>query len=448
MRLSVRAVVAVLLLMPINAFGQGTLLWQLQQDVGGGLDLTRAITLSGRAAVIVGNSQGDEDGARTFDLFVEAVSRRTGDVQWADQAFLSSNTVEPLFLAKHQTRVFIVGTRRLPGHVDTEFLVRAYDVPTGALLWENAWMASPGALDADHPTGIVAGPTAVAVFGYGNNANRSGLAFVVRAFDQTSGTVLWEDRFGADATEAIPWAGAINRNRLFLAGTTAPTSVVAVARSLIVRAYDLSSGDVEWEITRPNVSPTEILLAGGHVHVAGYSTLSGANRTYLGAFSAKSGAPVWENPAPLSGLFTDIAIEGGRLVGAVRNGTTFAVQAFDLNAAGTLLWQAIPTTHPGFAESADAVALNDGAVYVAGNSGLDLFGPFSFTVRAYAAASGALLWEDQYRPTPTDVSRPGSVYLALGKKRLFFAGSAIGQSPSVSDILIRAYDIRADVRRR
>jgi outer membrane protein assembly factor BamB len=444
MRLSVRVLFAALLLMPVDAFGQGTLLWQLQQDVGGGLDLTRAITLSGNAAVIVGNSEGNEDGERTFNLFVESVRRRTGDVQWTDQAFLSSSSVEPLFLAKHETRVFVVGTRRALGHVETEFLVRAYDVPTGALLWENAWMPSPGAVDADHPTGIVAGATAVAVFGYGNNANRSGQAFIVRTFDQTSGTVLWEDSFGADATDVIPWAGAINRNRLFVAAATAPTSV-PLARALIMRAYDLSSGAVQWEITRPDMTPTQMLLTGGRVYVGGYSMLSGANTTYLGAFSAKNGAPVWENSAPLFGLFTDIAIDGARLVGTVRNGRTFAVQAFDLNAAGTLLWQDIPATPSGFAESADAVALNDGAVYVAGHSGLDFFGPQDFTVRAYAAATGALLWEDRYRPPTAGVNQPSTMYLSLGKKRLFVAGSAVGQT--TSDIVIRAYDIRADVAR-
>jgi len=423
------------MLLPINSAAQGPLLWERQEDFHGGHDAAEAITLSGKTAIVVGNSTEPLDGDDEHDLVVQALRRRTGALQWSDQAFLSSCCIENLFLATRQKRAFAVGTRREPGQAASAFLVRGYDVPTGALLWENVWTASPNAVDADHPTDIVAGPTAVVVLGYGENAGGNGLALLVRAYDPLTGAVLWDDRVGDDNVDVIGWRAAVNRNRLFVAGSAAPAANPA-ASDMFVRAYEVQSGDVEWEVSRTNVSPVELELSSGRLFVAGASS-GGASATYLAALSAKTGAALWEDTAPLPGFFNDIAVKGSRLVGAIQVGAGFAIRAYDAN-TGAIEWQENSATPPGFSEAVLAVDMNDKAVYVAGRSTQD-FRYSELVVRAYEGRTGALLWDDRSHRTNAGVNTFADV--ALGKHRLFVAGFTFNDAAN-ADFLIRAYDVR------
>ena len=412
--------------LPLNAFAQGPLLWELQEDIDGGVDLARAITLSGRAAVVVGNNEVLQ-GTDESDLVIQALSRTTGAVRWSDQTFLSIGAVEPLFTTTRKNRAYAVGTLREPNDVRSAFLVRAYSVPTGELLWQNVWHASPG-VDTDHPTGIFAGPTAVIVVGYSENATRDGLAAVVRAYDPVSGAVLWEDRAGSTGVDVIGWTITANRNRVFVAGTTSPSSNPSL-RDLVVRAYDAASGQLLW-ISRQSVTPTKIALASGRLLVAGSAGLS----TYLAVFST-TGPLLWEDMAPTTGFVADIAVSGSRIAVAINAGPQFAIRAYDLS-SGILQWEDRSALRSGFHDQVLAVELNDDAVFAAGNSGED-FGNSEFLVRAYDARNGTLLWDDRSHSSP----RTTAVDLALGKWRVFVAGYTT-TSATNSDFLIRAYAAR------
>ena len=152
--------------LPLNAFAQGPLLWELQEDINGGVDLARAITLSGRAAVVVGNGGVPLEGTDESDLVIQSAQSDPQELSgWSDQTFLSIGSVEPLFTTSPQEQSLCGWHLREPNDVRSAFLVRAYSVPTGELLWQNVWHASPG-VDTDHPTGIFAGPTAVIVVEY------------------------------------------------------------------------------------------------------------------------------------------------------------------------------------------------------------------------------------------------------------------------------------------
>jgi hypothetical protein len=422
-----------LLLLPLSVFGQGPLLWDRQEDFQGGYDAAEAVALSGRTAVVIGNSTAPQDGPDDHDLVVQALRKTTGAQAWNDQAFLSNCCNESLFLASRQHRVFAVGTRREPGQAISAILVRGYDVPSGALLWENIWSPSPGAIDADHPTDVVAGPTAVVITGYGRNANGNALAFLVRAYDPVSGAVLWDDRVDTDNVDVVASTAAINRNRVFVAGSSSPTSNSS-AHDLILRAYDVGSGGVDWEITRAGVNATQLELDAGRLFVAG----SNGSATYLAALAAKTGASLWEDGAPLSGSFNDIAATGGRLAAAIQSGAGFAVRVYDA-ATGAMAWEDHPATPPGFSQAALAVDLNDNAVYVAGHYSQD-FGYSELMVRAYDGRTGALAWDD--RSHRTNVGGINTVAdVALGARRLFVAGFAFTSSLD-ADFVVRAYDIR------
>lgn len=422
---------AFLLSPPVHVYAQAPLLWELEEDIDGGTDLARAITLSGRSAVVVGNGGAPLDGTDESDFVIQALSRVNGAVQWSDQAFLSIGSIEPLYVTSRRNRAYAVGTLREPGDVRSAFLVRAFAVPTGTLLWENVWHASSG-VGQDHPTGILASPTQVVVVGYGANATNDGLAALVRAYDSLTGAVLWEDRAGSTGVDVIALTIAANRDQVFVAGTVSPGGDPS-SRDLFVRAYDASSGDVNWEIGHPGIIPATMKLASGRLLVAG----AAGSSTYLAAFSAKTGASLWDDMVPTSGGILDIAVAGSRIAAAIGSGTGFAVRAYSLR-TGSLEWEDRPSISPGFFEDVRAVVLNEHTVYVAGSSG-EFFGNSEFLVRAYNAVDGSLLWDDRSHAS----TETAAVDLALGKFRLFVAGSTFDSSTG-ADFLIRAYDARSD----
>jgi hypothetical protein len=57
-----------LLFRSVNAFGQ-TVLWDMVEDVSGGLNVMRAITLSTRSAVFIGNA--DNSAADVHDFVIQ-----------------------------------------------------------------------------------------------------------------------------------------------------------------------------------------------------------------------------------------------------------------------------------------------------------------------------------------------------------------------------------------
>ena len=144
--------------------------------------------------------------------------------RWSDQTFLSTGAIEPLFVASRQGRAYAVGTLREAGEPRNAFLTRAYDVSDGTLLWQNTRRPGDG-LDSDHPTGIIASPTQVVIVGYGKNRAIRGFAVLLRAYDPVTGAVLWENRQRRHGFDLVAWTIAANRNRVFIAGTTATAAL-------------------------------------------------------------------------------------------------------------------------------------------------------------------------------------------------------------------------------
>jgi outer membrane protein assembly factor BamB len=174
---------------------------------------------------------------------------------------------------------------------------------------------------------------------------------------------------------------------------------------------------------------------------------------YLGALSARTGASLWENTAPEGPpgrAFDEIAVNGSRVVGVVSS-SSFAVHAYDV-ATGMLEWQALDT-----GIISRSIGLNDDAVYIAGLVFNPAPGVLSeLMVRAYAASTGELLWDDRSHPSTVSPFTPNFLLdLALDKSRLYVVGYTIDEdhsnpnapslAPSLQDFLIRAYDVRSDV---
>jgi hypothetical protein len=160
--------------------------------------------------------------------------------------------------------------------------------------------------------------------------------------------------------------------------------------------------------------------------------------SYLAAISAKSGNLLWEDTAPVSGIFSDIAVSEGRILGAINSGSGPTVRAYDL-LTGNVEWDSRPIVPAGMQGSFFTIGQTDAAVFVGGSFGFDFPGGGSeFWVQAYDACSGALLWDDRSHQGSAAVA----VDLVIGKSRLFVAGYT--ESDDSFDWVIRAYDRRTD----
>ncbi|MEO8256591.1 MAG: PQQ-binding-like beta-propeller repeat protein [Acidobacteriota bacterium] len=402
------------------------LLWEVVQDLsGGGTDIARAITLTRRSVVVIGNASNPP--ADVNDFVIQSLRRRSGAIRWTDRVDEVPGVLTSLQITSAQGRVFASGY--VPGATagDTDIVVRGYEAMTGAALWNSVWDTGRD----DQPQAIVAGPGAVVVVGYGGGGPGRGIDFIVRAYDPASGAILWDDRVERPDLEGAAWTVAITRTRVFVAGNT----LSPLGRDLLVRAYDAPTGALRWEIDRPSTSPVAMTAVAGRVFLAG----SASNHSYVGAFDARRGTMLWEDEGTEPGNFRDLAVEGDRVVAAGSAGRSLLLRAYQVD-SGSLQWEAPRSVPPG-TELALTVALNDSTVYVGGSRGED-FAYAEVLVRGYDALTGAVLWDDRSHRSPF-LSGTGAVGLALGKNRLFVAGSAQSVGTG-TDFIIRAYDIRED----
>lgn len=374
----------------IQAFdvASGSLLWRDQVDKGGYADIGHAVALDGSGLVFVGGG-GTSRPARDYDFLVRAYSASTGRLLWEDQVDKGGRD-EVYALATDWWRVFAVGLgTSTSGNAD--LLVRAYEKASGALLWERQ-VDLTGHFDAGFAVATFPLEDVVFVAGGGGNASNQPV-FLVRAYDASSGSLWWADQrdFGYALAMAADHATFETRGKVFVAGY-----------GVFVRAYNAYTGAVLWEDSGRNVGgwASAITVANGRVFVAGYffqampgngsSNISGS---LVRAYDAVTGALLWEN-------------------------------RFDVDLASANY------------SHATAVTAANGRVFVAGLTNTNPWPDADLRVRAYSAASGALLWEDRYdRGGGLDIATA----LAYDGGRVIAAG--ITTDPwGNSDFTLRAYD--------
>jgi hypothetical protein len=270
---------------PSLAAAQGPLDWEVQQDIAGSFDSSRAIALSGSVLVLTGTGGVPEDGHVDAELVVEALGRKTGAVAWHDE--VPYGAFEPVYLTTRGPRAYVLNNYRPPDNTGGP-LVRAYDVPSGTLLWSSLWT---------HPntqaTAVLATATRLYVVAYTTNSSNDGSAVLLRAYDTATGDVLWETLDDRPHRENIAWKLVANGTRFFLAGTGSDVSTLN--NDAFVRAYDASTGTLLWDTAVPNVEFGTLALANGKLVLAGDTTTN--RQSFLAAFSTKTGAILWTDCA-------------------------------------------------------------------------------------------------------------------------------------------------------
>ena len=226
---------------------KGTLLWSDVHDGALAGDTPRDVGSTARTTVVVGRSTDAVDVGSEGDWLIRAYDTKTGALLWDDVADFAGGADQARRVAVGKKQVIVVGeaTNAVAADSGDDAVVRGYDTKTGALLWENIVDGGNGSTDrAEH---VLFAGNAVLVAGRGQNqvAADSGNDWIVRAFDPRSGALLWEDVYDGALGNDRPTASgtgdgiAVKGKSAFVVGRSANAADVESGRDALVRAYDL-----------------------------------------------------------------------------------------------------------------------------------------------------------------------------------------------------------------
>ena len=296
--------------------------------------------LKGARAYVAGGVQRSSAWGHHF--LVRAYDAHTGSIVWEDRHDVSSSTPGEYGLAHAIAfaggRLFAIGFYAGPTEGGT--LIRAYDAATGRFLWQQN-RPGEGFGSSDQRSMIALGGHVIVAL---NGWTPEGFAVaIVRAHSAVTGAMVWEDRYSAHdygAARAAIWNVA---GRVFV---TADLGNSAGFGDLSVRAYEASSGTVLWHDVRSKPAPIHhasvgLASAGSYVVAAANMCDEEECPTLVRALDTETGALLWETVERGTADLTDVAIVGDRVISVgYAWGDTFValVRAHDIR-TGTLQWE-------------------------------------------------------------------------------------------------------------
>jgi glucose dehydrogenase len=229
----------------------------------------------------------------------------------------------------------------------------------------------------------------------------------IRAYEQRTGAVLWQDRLAPSDGQVGLWQVAVAGSRVFVSGEV---SSPVVDEGSLLRAYDVDTGHLLWETVR---------------------SVAGDISTY-----AASSLAAWQNRVVTAGAVYNAAWDDSDLLVGTYDATT-----------GRLLWE--DRVDVGNTDEAMAVDASSSGVFVTGwvGSSMSVDGPSpspidtDFFVRAYDVQSGHVRWTDRVDSGFLD----GGLAIATLGDRVFAAGvvdTPLGDSDYNRDVFVRAYEAR------
>jgi len=368
------------------------------------------------------------------------MDRKTGATKWEDR-FGPVIFGQARDVSIEDGRAFVAGFVFTPGR-GYGFVVRAYDLDSGILLWSQE--VNRGAQCAEERPGFarcVAKALAVhngRVFAVGHLTRTAARSdFAVLAFDAATGTPLWESVTDSSGTSAndYAWAVSAKGDSVFVLGEIGNFS------GLLLQSHDAKTGAIRWQQQVPgatNFTLENTLAADRHsVFIAGMDAQS---RFMVQAYDAETGALQWDDRVDdMAGIASALTLGGGEedfegdeedsdgrlfatgIVGC--DPDTFlecelAVRAYDPR--GGLIWQRADQARGGDWVFLTKPAAGTGQLFVGARELLE-DGQYHSTVFSYAAQGGtpiAAVPFDQGSASP--VGSVGAVSVLHG--RLFVAG--------------------------
>ena len=362
-----------------------------------------------------------------------------GDVLWEDR-FDASVFEQAFSSAAARGRLFVAGFVSTPDF-SRDFVVRAYDAQTGALIWYDRVDRGSDdfalAVTTDGRTVWVSGNTRAA-------PGQPDVNWLVRAYEATSGELLWQDVFdrggGFDAVQ--------NRSLLAANGVVHVGGSSTTPATLRVDSPEASAGlrgPIVWQIwSRPMTPPA----SGALVEAASVAQPDGDARGDLGCRIGNDSGP---SPFPAGSLAGAVlVVDRGscavsqKAANAAQAGATAVILVMlpdqrPLSFGGAEV--DIPVVSIPHDEITDLRSSVDAGSPVVVTISDEFAGTAEATIRSYDALSGALLWQhdrDRGGPNPQQARS-----LAVTGRQLFVAG--VASSPGAEEVALRAYHAKTGV---
>jgi hypothetical protein len=360
----------------------GTVAWEDAFNPTVGNNEVLATAISGNLLYTAGQiSTGD-----TPFWNVRAYHAESGQLLWQDQLNSDGFAAVANAVAVGTDRVYVAGGVVLPPDGDSAaWLVRAYDGLSGAVLWQ----------DQLHVPGMTLEGRAIAVRGNtvfvagGSFAVTPGRSWVVRAYRASDGQLLWEDISGG-AGENLAKAIAVGDRGIFVAGKLESDLG-------LVRAYDQDTGAVTWEdrFVANADGAMGIVTDGDRVFAAGGGSRGSLTTWIVRAYTSQDGSVIWQDelvfgPSGGSGAQA-ITRHGDRIFvagcGEVRTpGTCGDGLVRSYSRDGALVWEDIFTFSDDSSDNTPrSIAVRNDRLFVAGAALLPSLRGFEWFVRAYQA---------------------------------------------------------------
>lgn len=267
----------------------GKLLWRDVLNPGGGNAVALGIAVHHNLVAAAGAGNTTED-LNSSLWIVKAYHAPSGELRWQDQFDNAGRFAEARAIAVTLTHVIAAGRATGVGGED-EWLVRAYDTWSGALKWE----------DRRELVGKDQSAQAITVMGdhlfvAGGAINSDALGdWMVRAYDIKSGTLLWEDQLGEAGGFFSAFSITAQDGTVFAAGTL---NTLTEGNHWIVRAYQADSGNMLWEDrfnTGSGPGARSITTSKSGVFATGGIDLPTDHAMLVKAYDPTTGAPQWQD---------------------------------------------------------------------------------------------------------------------------------------------------------
>jgi hypothetical protein len=262
----------------------GAILWTDAYSLGTGENSAKAVTIIGNKAIVAGDCN---DGQGHIKWVVRAYNLNTGALFWSDVYDMGDggNAVHGIasltrraVKSKVTQYVVVAGKAWDQASKSDRWLVRAYNARTGAFLWQDR--LDPVFGGSSDAKAIVAGSGGVYVVGA--CAWFFGPAeWVVRAYALSNGGLRWEDRYFA-ANNTMATHAAIYGNKLFVAGYSVSLTN-ELAQTVWVRSYKTADGGFRWDDSI-NITGDSFHMVGGIAATSDRVFLGGAFINTPGAF--------------------------------------------------------------------------------------------------------------------------------------------------------------------
>jgi putative pyrroloquinoline-quinone binding quinoprotein len=427
----------------------GDLLWEDQVDFAGGADAALAVAASDGRVVAVGSAQNT---AANTDFVVRAYDAKTGALLWKDQVNAGgANDAASAVVIEGDT--VVVGGTSQPATGGPRLILRAYAAKTGKLLWEDR-----SALQTFNGLASVGSRVLIT----GTTATTTGTTrLFVRGYVTKTGVIAWQDRpappLGYDNFIGAPRGLVVNGHNAYVTGTVAGPGATT---SCHVRSYDAPDGHLSWATV--HVSPCRafaIAADGKRVIVAGQGSFA-LDDLHVQAYDADNGGFLWEMLSGVGTGFSNAVVAADlehrltfvagwiRWVPGSFNQEAFLVRAYD-SATGVLRWEdqypgIDPFVHRCLCHARDLVTQGN-RVFAVGIGAFNA-GPLgTWVVRSYTARDGDLLWNDEFQPVggvgTTPFGAAGGLAVAVDGGRAFVAGAGLNAAGN-ADFTLRAYDAK------